>query len=149
MTYQKEMKLSVLQEIMSDYAGKPVARNKNDLEDQLDNDLWLSDDVTGNASGSYYCNRQEAKEQVLKNGMDILREAQVELDINLEEIARHFLYEEWETLDVIIRCYLLSSIISEVLDELDEYEFFRDYISGEEITNIYMKIAEKWATGLI
>ena len=148
MTYQKEMKLAVLQEIMNGYADKPVARNKNNLQEQLENDFWLSDSITGNASGFYYCNQQEAKEQVLENGMDILREAQEELDISLEDIARHFLYEEWETLDVIIRCYLLSSVVSEVLDELDEYEFFQDYISKEEITNIHMKIAEKWATDL-
>lgn len=27
-----------------------------ELEEKLNDDLWINDNVTGNASGSYYCN---------------------------------------------------------------------------------------------
>ena len=47
--------------------------NRSDLEEKLHDDLWVNDSVTGNASGSYFCNTYKSKECVLDN-MDLLKE---------------------------------------------------------------------------
>lgn len=41
--------------------------DKDDLETTLYDDLWTVDGVTGNASGSYTFNREEAKQHVLND----------------------------------------------------------------------------------
>lgn len=45
-----------------------------ELEEKLNNDLWINDGVTGNASGSYYCNSWKA-EEALSHNWDLLAEA--------------------------------------------------------------------------
>lgn len=89
--------------------------DREGLEQQLNNDLWTEDSITGNASGSYYCNSYKAEESIAHN-WDLLNEALDEFgqnDINVIKKGA-----EWA--DVTIRCYLLWSVISEVLDELEE-----------------------------
>lgn len=89
--------------------------DREGLEQQLNNDLWTEDSITGNASGSYYCNSYNAEESIAHN-WDLLSEALDEFgqsNINVIEKGA-----EWA--DVSIRCYLLSSIISDVLDEMEE-----------------------------
>lgn len=89
--------------------------DREGLEQQLNDDLWTEDSITGNVSGSYYCNSYEAEESIAHN-WDLLNEALDEFgqnDINVIKKGA-----EWA--DVTIRCYLLWSVISEVLDELEE-----------------------------
>ena len=93
--------------------------NRSDLEEKLHDDLWVNDSVTGNASGSYFCNTYKSKECVLDN-MDLLKEMCQEFGTGAETIGQKFLDEEWEWMDVSIRCYLLGQAISEALDELEE-----------------------------
>lgn len=79
----------------------------------LHDKLWGEDSVTGNASGSYYCNTWKAEEAICHN-WDLLAEA-------LEEFGRDLdvLKDGAEACDVTIRCYLLRYAIAEVIDELD------------------------------
>lgn len=101
-------------------------QNRNKFEEQLNDDLWCEDGITGNLSGSYTCNSCEAREYVLDN-MDLCKEALECFGTPANEIADKFLNENWEYLDVTIRCYLLGQAISEVLDELeDEMPDFED-----------------------
>ena len=93
--------------------------NRSDLEEKLHDDLWTCDSVTGNASGSYFCNSYKSMECVLDN-IDLLHEMCNEFGIEAETIGQKFLDEEWEWMDVSIRCYLLGQAISEVLDEIEE-----------------------------
>lgn len=93
--------------------------NRSDLEEKLHDDLWVNDSVTGNASGSYFCNTYKSKECVLDN-MDLLKEMCQEFGTGAEVIGQKFLDDEWEWMDVSIRCYLLGQAISEALDELEE-----------------------------
>lgn len=89
--------------------------DREGLEQQLNNDLWTEDSITGNASGSYYCNSYNAEEAIAHN-WNLLNEALDEFgqnDINVIEKSA-----EWA--DVTIRCYLLRSVISDVLDEMEE-----------------------------
>ena len=93
--------------------------DKDDLYEKLNDDLWIEDSVTGNGSGSYTFDRNEAKEYLFdSNGFEYFAEMIPEFGINAEEIANRLAGQDWEWFDVSIRCYLLGQAISEVLDEL-------------------------------
>ena len=72
--------------------------------------------MTGNASGSYYCNAWKAEEALCHN-LDLLGEAADEFG---DESITNVLKQGPEACDVTIRCYLLSQAISAVLDELED-----------------------------
>ena len=95
------------------------------LEEELNDDLWVYDGVTGNASGSYTFCRATAKEYVSDN-MDLCVDALKEFCVEPETIAEKFLTEDWEYFDVTIRCYLLNECICRVLDEYEEELFGND-----------------------
>ncbi len=96
-----------------------IQYNKDEVQEKLYDDLWINDSVTGNGSGSYFFNSYESKEAVQDN-MDICREALEEFCTPAEEIGKRFLNEDWEYLDVTIRCYLLGQAIDQALEEILE-----------------------------
>lgn len=100
--------------------------DREEFEERLNDDLWMSDSVTGNASGSYHCNSNKSMECVLDN-MDLLEEMCGEFGIDNETIGKKFLEGAWEWMDVSIRCYLLGQAISEALDDMED-----DLIFSEE-----------------
>lgn len=83
--------------------------------DTLYEQLWIDDNVTGNGSGSYYCNTWKAEESLCHN-LDILDEALREFGCGPE----YLMEKGAEAADVAIRCYILGSCLSEVLEELEE-----------------------------
>ena len=89
--------------------------NRDGLEEQLNDDLWICDSVTGNASGSYYCNSWKA-EEALAHNWDLLAEALSEFGQDGTDVLR----QGAEAMDVTIRCYLLGQAIAEALEELEE-----------------------------
>ena len=89
--------------------------NRDGLEERLNDDLFIDDSVTGNASGSYYCNAWKA-EEALAHNWDLLAEALREFGQDGTDI----LEQGPEAVDVTIRCYLLGQAIAEALDELEE-----------------------------
>ena len=89
------------------------AENREEIEERLNDDLWLADSVTGNATGSYTFNTWTAEEYICHN-LDLLAEACEEFG------STPNILESAERCDVTIRCYLLSQCISEVLDEITE-----------------------------
>ena len=99
-------------------------RDNFDLEDEegiaeyLNDTLWAEDSVTGNGSGSYTFNRAEAEEYV-KDNMDLAVEACREFDC-IEKFADAIRDEEYEYLDVTIRCYLLGEAIQYNIDTLTD-----------------------------
>lgn len=99
----------------------------SEAEDDLNDTLFIEDSVTGNASGSYTFNSDEAKEYV---------EANIDLGIEAYEsfgLTKGDFYEDCiehpEKADVTIRCYCLSSAIDKICRNYD----FDDF--GEEIEN--------------
>lgn len=86
------------------------------VEEFLNDTLWTEDSVTGNASGSYTFNREQAKEYVIEN-LYIATQALNEFGMT-EKLSSKIENDEWEWLDVTIRCYLLSEIIGEDLDNV-------------------------------
>ena len=86
---------------------------REELEEKLNEELWIADSVTGNASGSYYCNRWAAEEALCHN-WDLLADALEEFGGDAGEAVERGA----EYCDVTIRCYLLGQAISAVLDEM-------------------------------
>ena len=101
-----------------------------ELEQSLNDDLWTVDSVTGNASGSYTFNRHQAQEYVMDN-IELLNEACEEFGINMATVGEKFLNEEFEWMDVTIRCYLLAQAISEAVEEVED-EFNTVHENSEE-----------------
>jgi hypothetical protein len=94
-------------------------QDMDELREHLNNELFVKDSVTGNASGSYTFNSYKAKEYVM-DGMDDLLNAISDFCIDAKEVGEKFLNEEWEYFDVTIRCYLLGQAIDEVLEDMEE-----------------------------
>ena len=87
---------------------------REELEENLNERLWVEDSVTGNASGSYTFNTWQAEENLCHN-MDLLAEACSEFGCDLGE----WVEKGAEFCDVSIRCYLLGECIAAVLDEMN------------------------------
>ena len=116
--YLENIKEDVKEAIFDYYTKEEIKENLEDreqFEQTLHDDLFVSDSVSGNASGSDYYNAYKASE-ALNGNWDLLREALYAFgceDINAIEKG-----EEW--CDVAIRCYLLPQAISFALDEIEE-----------------------------
>ena len=93
-----------------------TSENREEVEQQLNDKLFTSDSVTGNASGSYTFSAWQAEENLCHN-MDLLAEACEEFGSEMD-----ILKSGAESCDVTIRCYLLPQAISSVLDEIEEDE---------------------------
>lgn len=91
---------------------------RDELEEMLNDDLRVTDSVTGNASGSYFFSAWKAEEAITHN-WDLLEEALWAFgDVDATPIKKG---AEW--CDVTIRRYLLNKCIKLVLDEFaDELE---------------------------
>lgn len=121
--YYGAMREDIKDYIAENYTAEELNEKMLDLDDfseELSDDLWTVDGVTGNGSGSYTFNRATAKDYILNNpeNIDVLREALKEFCVDGDTIAEKFLSEEWEYFDVTIRCYILVSVIYEVLEDL-------------------------------
>lgn len=106
--------------------------DREQLEEFLNDALWIEDSVTGNASGSYTFNCWTAREYVMDN-MELVTEMAAEFGIDDAEMGRNFREENWEYFDVSIRCFLLGQAIAEALDGLN-YNF-------EEPTEVIVKVS--------
>ena len=103
-----------------DYAGW----KSNEIRahrDELYDDAFVDDSVTGNASGSYTCNSWQAEENLCHN-FDLIGEMEEEFG----ELPRDKRYDP-ETLDVSIRCMMLGRVFDDVLEDVvREYEAKED-----------------------
>ena len=117
--YLESVKEDVLQYI-NDEVDLSEYDDRDALEEQLNDDLWVEDSVTGNGSGSYTFDREKAKQYVLDSGFDGLEDMISEFDVEAEELGRRLESSDWEWFDVSLRCYWLRQAISEALDEVWE-----------------------------
>ena len=88
--------------------------SRDDCECEWYDQMFCDDSITGNASGSYFCNAYKA-ETALAHNWDLIREmSEYEcMDLNIK-------FFDPETIDVYIRCYLLGTALSNVLDEVED-----------------------------
>lgn len=109
-----------------DYINDMVASIEDYLTEETDNrsfdslydELWAVDEVTHNL---YTHNEPELKTHVLQN-MDTLKDALYDFGSTDEQIAKHFVNEEWGYFDTILRCYLLGAALQQALENLEEKE---------------------------
>ena len=83
-------------------------------QDEIYDEMWIDDSVTGNASGSYTFNSYQARENIAGNE-DLLAEALEEFGAGDSEYKKALTDAEYA--DVTIRCYLLAEVLAEVLEE--------------------------------
>ena len=116
--YKEAIRNDVEQAIRDNYTPDEIVQNiaddKEGFAETLNDDLLVDDAVTGNGSGSYTFNRNKAAEYLASN-FDLLAEAVEEFGGNMDVIK-----DGPEACDVTIRCYLLYSAISGVLDDMEE-----------------------------
>ena len=116
--------MDAMAEDIRDYITENISRedyteDRDGLEEYLNDTLWTADSVTGNASGSYYCNTWKA-EEALAHNWDLLAEALEEFGQDGTDVLK----KGAEAMDVTIRCYLLGQAIAKVLDDLDGDGYF-------------------------
>ncbi len=112
--YLEEVKDQVIELIKDNY-------EKGDLVnfDDVYEESWVSDSVTGNASGSYFCNSYKAREALGSDVAELVEEVEAEFG----PIKREKLYD-WEFIDVSVRCLVLHEAVTEAFDELqDDFQF--------------------------
>ena len=115
--YKENVRADIKAYIEDDYSREEIIeklRARDAWEQELNDELWIADSVTGNGSGSYYCNTWKA-EEALSHNWDLLAEALEEFGCEVDVLAKG---AEW--CDVSIRCYLLGGCLHEALDELEE-----------------------------
>ena len=112
--YKDAVKKDVLRYIR-DEVNLSAFDDMEELEEYLNEALWIEDSVTGNASGSYTFSAWEAEENLCHN-FDLLAEAAAEFGESLDKV----LEDGAEAADVTIRCYLLAGAVAEALEEIEE-----------------------------
>lgn len=90
------------------------------LDEHLSDKMFNEDSITGNGSGSYTMNQLKAEENLCGN-YELLLDAMEDLGCDY----RTEMLKGAETLDVIIRCYLLDLAIEKACYEIFDDEFER------------------------
>lgn len=118
-----EAVLADVREWLEDHADElpPRFEDRDEMIQYLNDEMWTADSVTGNASGSYTFSRTTAKDYVLSD-LDTVREAVEEFG-EKKQFCDWFFAEEWESIDVLARCYCLYGAISEAVGELPGHLF--------------------------
>ena len=115
--YHKAIREDILEYIKGEYTTEELTEQLGDRDtfyDKLYDDLWVCDSVTGNASGSYTFSTWQAEENLCHN-FYLLKDAVGEFG---DDCSRA-LERGAEYCDVTIRCYLLGSVLYQVLNQLE------------------------------
>jgi hypothetical protein len=126
--YEETMKNDIIDYIAENITRADYINEREELENRLNDDLWTADSVTGNASGSYFCNAYKAAE-ALNGNLDLLAEALEEFGSEAADYKRALTEPEWA--DVTIRCYILGRAVSEVCEMLEESGYFEESEADE------------------
>lgn len=119
--YYEEVLQAVEEEAEDNYTVEVL--EPVDLEDyaeKLNDALWVDDNITGNASGSFFCNAYKAEEALAGNWGLAVKALE---DFCCGEVFNAF-EKGAEWVDCVVRCYLLSQCINDYIeaneDELTE-----------------------------
>jgi len=111
--YYKAVKEDVLEYIREEINFTDY-ETVQELEQELNEKLWIADSVTGNASGSYFFNAWKAEEALCHN-LELLGEALESFGCDGDYLMKYGV----EAADVTIRCYVLPTAISEAIEEIE------------------------------
>ena len=111
-----DYKKQVIQDIR-EWASEGNADGLNiyELRDRLNDPAW-SDSITGNASGSYYCNSWKAQQQIQNSGLlfdEVFLSYLEDMGTNIGDL----LNKGAETVDVWARCAAIDLLSDEELAE--------------------------------
>ncbi len=111
--------VAVKEDILN-YIKEEVDMNNMDLDElkeRLYEDLINKDSITGNASGSYTFCQSKAQKYVEEN-KDLVREMCDEFGGH-QRITDWWLTDDYESIDVSLRCYVLGNAIEMAVEELE------------------------------
>ena len=114
--YENVMRGDIKNYLYENYSKSELIENvgREDFREDLYDKMFIDDDITGNASGSYTFSNRQAQEYVLDN-KDLLKEAYEELG---GDLGKDFVEDNFEKMDVTIRCYILGIVLYEVLKDM-------------------------------
>jgi len=100
-------------------------------KEQIEEEVMNSDEITGNMTGSYFCNSGEARDCVLSD-LPTVAFAYGEF-CDAERFLQDVRDGAWETLDVIARCCMAPYAFYEVFSEREEAneEYSDEYEANE------------------
>ena len=121
--YYEAVKEDVIEAVTNDCGGYYTGLIREQLEmggdtydvvEALHDAMWIDNSITGNGSGSYWCNAWKAEEAIAHN-WDLISEMASEymMDFSVDNFSA-------EEMDVSIRCYLLNSVLCDLADKLIE-----------------------------
>lgn len=133
--YYDAMKTDIIEALEDDELFREYAAEATGLDNfynLLEDYFFIDDGVTGNASGSYTFNSHEAMEYVTDN-LDILENAYSDFGTGYEEIGKDFMDQNFEAMDVTIRCYLLPTVLWDVVQGMKkDFEAFKEEQEEQE-----------------
>ena len=109
--YKSEM-IDELESMLKDSDIDFTGKNRGEAFEELQ-DLAFDRDMTGNRTGSYFCNELKSERALLGN-FDLVQDALD--DFGMESISSPELVSG-EHLDVLVREHLLPQVIDDVLDK--------------------------------
>lgn len=109
--------LQAVEEAVKDYYTPEVLEpvDLDDYAEKLSDLLWVDDGVTGNASGSFFCNAYKA-EEALAGNWDFAALALE--DFGYSDVNPFKQGAEW--VDCMVRCYLLNGCISDYIEQNED-----------------------------
>ena len=113
--YYDAVKEDVLNAIEEDDELLPrEGEDASDYEERLTDALWASE-VTGNGSYAYYFSDEEDAIAAVMTNLDLCSEVYREFGIDEDAVA---FMSNIRSADVAIRCYILSSVINDIIEEM-------------------------------
>ena len=85
-----------------------------DYEERLNDALWASE-VTGNGPYAYYYSDEEDAIAAVMGNLDLCIDAYQEFGVDEDAVA---FMSNIRSADVAIRCYILSSVINDIIEEM-------------------------------
>ena len=112
--YYDAVKEDILKAIEEDNELLPREdEDEEDYEERLTDVLWASE-VTGNGPYAYYYSDEEDAITAVMWNLDLCREAYREFGVDEDAVT---FMSNIRSADVTIRCYILSSVIQDVIAE--------------------------------
>ena len=112
--YYDAVKEDVLKAIEKDDELLPREdKNETDYAERLTDALWASE-VTGNGPYAYYYSDEEDAIAAVMGNLDLCSEAYRELGVDEDAVT---FMSNIRSADVTIRCYILPSVIHDIIEE--------------------------------
>ena len=113
--YYEAVKEDILKAIKEDDELLPREdEDAVDYEERLTDALWWASEVTGNGSVAYYYNDEEDAIEAVMGNLDLCSEVFQEFEIDVDAVT---FMRNIRSADVTIRCYILPSIIHDIIEE--------------------------------